>query len=74
MRIKRVTLWGGMLSSVVLCLAASAGGALAVFQSVVVGSPGLGTVYFWWAVSFAGTFTASVIFFILMLREGELGR
>jgi hypothetical protein len=74
MRFKRVILWGGMIFSVVLCLTALVGGALAVFNSVVAGRPELRHVYFWWSVSFAGTFIASVLFFILMLREGEPGR
>ena len=74
MRFKRIILWSGMIVSVVLCLLALVGGALSVFNSVVAGRPELRSVYFWWSVSFTGTFIASVIFFILMLREGELGR
>jgi hypothetical protein len=73
MRVNRIILWSGMIVSATLCLLALVSGALVVFNSVVVWRPELGSVYFRWWMSFAGTFITSVNFFILMFREGEPG-
>lgn len=64
-----------MIASVALCVLALAGGMLIVAsQSVAVEPDELRSLYIGWAVSVAATFIISVAFFILMLREGELGR
>jgi hypothetical protein len=74
MRVKRLILWGGMISSVFLCLLTLVAGGIAVgLQAVAVTPPQLRSLYIGWIAGVAGTFLVSVIFLILMLRKGELG-
>jgi hypothetical protein len=76
MRGRKLLLWGGMVVSVLACVVALVGGALALFYlDTGGGTPAsLGRALTLWVVSFAGTFVLSVVFFILMLRKGMLGR
>jgi|GEM_PF-2723773 len=75
MRVKRIILWSGMIFSVVLCVLTPVVGGITVgLQAVAVTPSQLRPLYIGWIASVAGTFVVSVIFFILMLREGELGR
>ena len=74
---KRLLLWGGLALSVLACALSLVGGALAVFFMETgsgITPVGLRRVLLAWAVSFAGTFALSVVFFTFMLRRGWLGR
>jgi hypothetical protein len=75
MRVKRVILWCGTTFSVVLCLLSLVVGGITVgLQAVAVTPAELRLLYLGWIAVTAGTFILSVLFLILMLREGELGR
>jgi|GraSoiStandDraft_2_1057267.scaffolds.fasta_scaffold4064318_1 hypothetical protein len=75
MRVKKIILWGGTVFSVALSLLALVYGGLSFFfYSEIATPPQLRSAFTLWVASFAGTFILSVIFLILMLREGELGR
>ena len=75
MRVRKVILWGGMIFSVVLCvLTLAIGGLTVALQAVAVTPSELRSLYIGWVAGVAGTFILSVIFLILMLRDGELGR
>ena len=76
MRASRLLLWGGMILSVLVCVAVLVGGALAVFFAETgsgATAVSMRRLLAGWALGFAGTFALSIVFFILTFRRGALG-